>query len=86
MFSSKILLVLSLDPSSITIISKFLIKFLIEESLFKISKIVLFGKASDPKLCAPIGKNVMIVKENDIKNIMPKSIKKLINEKNNSKL
>ena len=52
----------------------------------KISKIVLFGRASDPKLCAPIAKNVMIVKENDIKNIMPKSIKKLINEKNNSKL
>ena len=32
----------------------------------KIAKIVLFGEASDPTLCAPIGKNVIIVKENDI--------------------
>ena len=52
----------------------------------KIAKIVLFGRASDPTLCAPIGKNVIIVKENDIKDIMTESIKNLINKKNNSKL
>ena len=59
---------------------------LIACSSAKIHKIVLFGGASDPKLCAPIGKNVTIVKENDIKDIMTESIKNLINEKNNSKL
>ena len=40
----------------------------------KIPKIVLFGGASDPKLCAPIGKNVKIVKENNIKDIMTENI------------
>ena len=52
----------------------------------KIAKIVLFGQASDPTLCAPTGKNVIIVKENDINDIRTKSIKKLINKKNYSKL
>ena len=47
----------------------------------KVSKIVLFGEASDPTLCAPIGKNVMIVKENDINNIKTKYIKNLLNKK-----
>jgi ADP-heptose:LPS heptosyltransferase len=47
----------------------------------KIAKIVLFGEASDPTLCAPIGKNVMIVKENDINNIKTKYIKNLLNKK-----
>ena len=52
----------------------------------KIVKIVLFGGASDPRLCAPIGKNVIIVRENNIKDIMTEKIKKLINKKNHSKL
>jgi ADP-heptose:LPS heptosyltransferase len=47
----------------------------------KIAKVVLFGGASDPTLCAPIGKNVMIVKENNIKDIMIEKVKNLINEK-----
>merc|ERR1711991_904722 len=47
----------------------------------KIVKIVLFGEASDPTLCAPIGKNVIIVKENTIKDIMTEKIKNLINKK-----
>ena len=47
----------------------------------KIAKIVLFGGASDPTLCAPIGKNVKIVKENDIKDITIENIKNLINKK-----
>ena len=47
----------------------------------KISKIVLFGDASDPKLCAPIGENVIIVKENNINDIKPENIKKIINKK-----
>ena len=47
----------------------------------KIVKIVLFGGASDPTLCAPIGKNVKIVKENDIKDITIENIKNLINKK-----
>ena len=46
-----------------------------------IAKVVLFGGASDPKLCAPIGKNVIIVKENKIEDIMAESIKNLINKK-----
>jgi len=46
-----------------------------------IAKVVLFGGASDPKLCAPIGKNVIIVKEKNIKGIMTQKIKNLINKK-----
>ena len=47
----------------------------------KIVKVVLFGGASNPTLCAPIGKNVKIVKENNINDIMTKNIKNLINKK-----
>ena len=47
----------------------------------KIAKIVIFGGASDPTLCAPIGKNVLIVKENNINDIMSEKIKNLINKK-----
>ena len=47
----------------------------------KIAKVVLFGGASNPKLCAPIGKNVTIVKENNINDIKPENIKNLINKK-----
>ena len=47
----------------------------------KISKIVLFGGGSDPKLCAPIGKNVIIIKENNINAIKTENIKNLINKK-----
>ncbi len=47
----------------------------------KVDKIVLFGGASDPTLCAPIGKNVLIVKENNVNDIMPENIKNLINKK-----
>ena len=47
----------------------------------KIPKIVLFGGASDPTLCAPIGKNVIIVKENNIEDITIENIKNLINKK-----
>ena len=47
----------------------------------KMFKIVLFGGASDPTLCAPVGKNVIVVKENDINFIKTKNIKNLINKK-----
>ena len=47
----------------------------------KIPKIVLFGGASDPTLCAPTGKNVIIVKENNINDILTKNVKDLINKK-----
>tara|TARA_X000000950_G_scaffold223611_1_gene269439 strand:- start:28 stop:960 length:933 start_codon:yes stop_codon:yes gene_type:complete len=47
----------------------------------KIVKVVLFGGASDPTLCAPVGKNVIIVKENNIKDIMTDKIKNLLNKK-----
>ena len=47
----------------------------------KIPKIVLFGSASDPTLCAPIGQNVIIVKENNIKDIKTENIKSLIKKK-----
>ena len=41
-------------------------------------KIVLFGPDSNPKLCAPIGKNIIIIKKNDINDILPENIIKLI--------
>ena len=47
----------------------------------KIPKFVLFGGASDPRLCAPIGNNVTIIKENNINNITSKNVKNLINKK-----
>ena len=52
----------------------------------KIAKLVLFGGGSDPTLCAPVGKNVIIVKENNINEIKTEYIKDLINKKNNRKL
>ncbi len=42
-------------------------------------KIVLFGPDSDPKLCAPPGKNVFVIKKNNINAILPENIVKLIN-------
>ena len=42
-------------------------------------KIVLFGADSDPKLCAPIGKNVFVIKKKNINAILPEDIIKLIN-------
>ncbi len=50
------------------------------------TKIVLFGEASDPDLCAPRGKNVTIVKEKNINEIRPENIINIINKKNYSKL
>ena len=41
-------------------------------------KIVLFGSDSDPKLCAPKAKNVIIMKKNNINAILPEEILKLI--------
>ena len=41
-------------------------------------KIVLFGSDSDPNLCAPIGENISIIKKNNINDILPKDILKLI--------
>ena len=52
----------------------------------KTDKFVLFGEGSDPSLCAPTGQNVVIVKEKNINEIKPDSIKNLINKKNYSKL
>tara|TARA_B100001939_G_C16863878_1_gene583150 strand:+ start:216 stop:1163 length:948 start_codon:yes stop_codon:yes gene_type:complete len=47
-------------------------------------KIVLFGSDSDPKLCAPIGKNVFIVKKKNINAILPKDIIKIMTKKKDS--
>ena len=41
--------------------------------------IVLFGNDSDPKLCAPIGSNVVILQKENINQITPNEIKNLIN-------
>ena len=41
-------------------------------------KIVLFGSNSDPKLCAPIGKNVFILQKNIIDDILPNDVIKLL--------
>ena len=35
---------------------------------------VLFGSGSDPKLCAPRGKNVVIIRKNNIKNILVRDV------------
>ena len=40
-------------------------------------KIVLFGSDSDPKLCAPIGKNVFILKKKNINAILPREYNKI---------
>ena len=47
----------------------------------KIAKLVLVGGDSDPKLCAPVGKNVIIIEENNINAIKPENIKNLIKKK-----
>ena len=52
----------------------------------KTKKIILFGEASDPNLCAPIGENVKIIRKKNINDIKPKLIIDLINENNYSKL
>ncbi len=52
----------------------------------KATKIVLFGDASNPDLCAPRGANVIIVKKKNINDIKPQSIINIINKKNYSKL
>ena len=41
-------------------------------------KIVLFGSDSEPKLCAPVGKNIFIIKKDNINDILPENILKLI--------
>lgn len=48
-------------------------------------KIVLFGKGSNPNLCAPIGKNVFIIKEENINDISHNHIITLINKNNYGK-
>ena len=52
----------------------------------KTTKIVLFGNASNPDLCAPRGYNVKIVQKQNINEISPKSIISILNKKNYSKL
>ena len=47
-------------------------------------KIVLFGSDSDPKLCAPIGKNVYIIQKKNINAILPDDIIKLMSKKKDS--
>ena len=53
--------------------------FLVASSRQKTKNIVLFGNASDPKLCAPRGKNVVILQKENINEITPDEIKNLIN-------
>lgn len=53
--------------------------FLVASSSQKTKSIVLFGNASDPKLCAPRGKNVIILQKEHIDEITPNEIKNLIN-------
>ena len=52
--------------------------FLVASSRQKTKNIVLFGNASDPKLCAPRGKNVIILQKENINEITPSEIKNLI--------
>ena len=42
-----------------------------------LNTIVLFGSGSNPDLCAPIGKNVSIIKNNEIRHI---SVDKVFNK------
>ncbi len=58
---------------------------LVVNSSKKALKIVLFGSGSNPNLCSPRGENVLIVKKNNINDIKPNFIKKIINKKNYSK-
>lgn len=53
--------------------------FLVASSRKKTKSIVLFGNASDPNLCAPIGENVVILQKENINEIIPDEIKSLIN-------
>ena len=53
--------------------------FLVASSRKKTKNIVLFGNASDPKLCAPRGKNVVILQKENINEITTGEIKNLIN-------
>ena len=50
-------------------------------ALPKTKKIVLFGNQSDPKLCAPVAKNVFILRKKDIKKIRLEDVKKIIKKK-----
>ena len=50
----------------------------------KAKKIILFGEGSDPNLCAPIGKNVYIVRKENINKIKPNHIKVILNKNNYS--
>ena len=52
----------------------------------KTTKIILFGDASNPNLCAPKGENVKIVQNKNINKIKPESIIDIINKKKYSKL
>ncbi len=44
-------------------------------------KIILFGYDSDPKLCAPVGSNIKIIRKKNIKDIKVNEVTKLINLK-----
>ncbi len=51
---------------------------LVQCSKVNAKKIVLFGSHSNPKLCAPIGKNVFIIQKNKINDILPNDVIKLL--------
>ena len=52
----------------------------------KTTKIVLFGEASNPDLCAPRGDNIKILQKKNINEIKPESIIDILNKKKYSKL
>ena len=54
---------------------------LVQCSKSNTKKIVLFGSQSNPKLCAPRGKNVFIIQKNQINNITLKDILKFLDKK-----
>ena len=51
---------------------------LVQCSNLSTKKIVLFGSHSNPRLCAPKGKNVFIIQKNNINDILLNDIKKLL--------
>ncbi len=51
---------------------------LAECSSKSVKKIVLFGSDSDPDLCAPVAKNVIVLQKKCINNITTKEVKELI--------
>ena len=51
---------------------------LVQCSNVSAKKIVLFGSHSNPRLCAPKGKNVFIIQKNNINDILLNDIKKLL--------